>query len=219
MLLSILTSTVLAFAPSTTTWIGVEPNRLVKFDSVTQNRLRTQQYWTHFASNYPTWKGRFDESNGKPYRMWGSGIPFDTTSESAVLSELVPFLESHELTGLKGSQLMVSAFGKDSEADRVYVQLRQVETLNVPVWNDVSRKMHTTAPVWRRGVEARFHQSKLTMLGVDVHSISDEGIEEPSVRVEASEALLAANPNGIPRFFSLGSTSGFSLVTSSRHCG
>ena len=134
--------------------------------------------------------------------MWGSGIPFDTTSESAVLSELVPFLESHELTGLKGSQLMVSAFGKDSEADRVYVQLRQVETLNVPVWNDVSRKMHTTAPVWRRGVEGRFHQSKLTMLGVDVHSMSDEGIE--SLREGRGIEALGKNPNGIPRFFHWG---------------
>ena len=149
MLLSILTSTVLAFAPSTTTWIGVEPNRLVTFDSATQDRLRTQRYWTRFTSQYPTWKGRFDESSGKPYRMWGSGIPFVTTSESAVLTELVPFLESNELTGLKGSQLVLSAFGKDSEAERVYVQLRQVETLNEPIWNDISRQMHTTASVWR----------------------------------------------------------------------
>ena len=58
MLLSILTSTVLAFAPSTTTWIGVEPNRLVTFNSVTQDRLRQgNDIGAHFISKYPTWKG------------------------------------------------------------------------------------------------------------------------------------------------------------------
>lgn len=204
MLLSILTSTVLAFAPSTTTWIGVEPNRLVTFNRVTQDRLRTQQYWTRFTSQYPTWKGRFDESSGRPYRMWGSGIPFDTSSESTVLSELMPFLESHELTGLKGSHLVLSSFGTDSGAERVYVQLRQVEPLVTPVWNDISRQLHTTAPVWRRGVEARFHQSKLTMLGVDIHPMVDEGAEVYSVEIEASEALLTAMQAVTPDVFHWG---------------
>ena len=204
MLLSILTSTVLAFAPSTTTWIGVEPNRLVTFNSVTQDRLRGQRYWTQFISKYPTWKARFDESSGSPYRMWGAGIPFDTTSESAVLADLMPFLESYDLTGLKGSQLVSSAFGADPVADRVYVQLRQVEPLATPVWNDISREMHTAAPVWRRGVEARFHESKLTMLGVDVHLMFDEGIEISPVEVEASEALVAAIQTVSPDAFHWG---------------
>ena len=96
----------------------------------------------------------------------------------------------HELTGLKASQLWQSSFGKDSDADRVYVQLEQVETLSTPVWNDIDRTMHNTAPVWRRGVHARFHQSKLTMLGVDVLPMLDEDIDQPSIQVQASEALL-----------------------------
>ena len=48
MLLSVLTSVALAFAPSQTTWIGVEPNRIVEFNRVTQDRLRNQRYWSRF---------------------------------------------------------------------------------------------------------------------------------------------------------------------------
>ena len=73
-----------------------------------------------------------------------------------------------------------------------------------PVWNDISREMHNTAPVWRRGVEARFHGSKLTMLGVDVHLMFDEGAEISPVEVEASEALLAAIQTVSPDVFHWG---------------
>ena len=66
--------------------------------------------------------------------------------------------------------------------------LRQVEPLATPVWNDISREMLAAAPVWRRGVGARFHGSKLTMLGVDVHLMFDEGIEIP-VEVEHQRRL------------------------------
>ena len=205
MLLSVLTSVAFAFAPSHTTWIGVEPNRLVTFNRSTQDRLRNQQYWADFTTVYPTWQARFDENSGKPYRMWGAGIPFNTSSEPELLSQLLPFLDSHELIGLKASQVWSSDFGVDSEADRVYVQLQQVEALSTPVWNDISRMMHSTAPVWRRGVKARFHQSKLTMLGVDVLSMVNEGVEEFSVDVEASEALLAAIQSVTPETFHWGS--------------
>ena len=192
MLLSVLTSMALAFAPSDTTWIGVEPNRLVTFNRATQDRLRNQQYWTRFTQANPTWQARFDENSGKPYRMWGAGIEFDTTSEPSLYAELLPFLSFYELTGLKASQFWQSSFAKDPESDRVYVQLQQMETLATPVWNDIGRTMHSTAPVWRRGVHARFHQSKLTMLGVDVLPMLDEDTEQSSIQVQASEALLSA---------------------------
>ena len=45
-------------------------------------------------------EARFDEESGKPYRMWGAGIEFNTASEATLYSELLPFLD---LTGLASS--------------------------------------------------------------------------------------------------------------------
>ena len=208
MLISLLTTTAFAFAPSSTTHIGVEPNRVVTFDTATQHRLRNQQYWSDFTQDYPTWKARFDQASGKPYRMWGAGISFDTSSEEALLSDLLPFLEMYNLTGLnstglKSSQLRLTKFGTDTEANRVYVQLQQQATLSEPVWNDISRTVHSVVPVWRRSVEARFHQSRLTMLGIDVDPMLNQAEEhqEPVVQVKASEALQVAIDAVTPNTF------------------
>ena len=105
MLLSVLTSVALAFAPSQTTWIGVEPNRIMEFNRVTQDRLRNQRYWTSLRLRIQLGRRDLMRESGKPYRMWGAGIEFNTTSEPALYGELLPFLEDHELTGLKASQL------------------------------------------------------------------------------------------------------------------
>ena len=80
MLLSVLTSVALAFAPSQTTWIGVEPNRIVVFEPRYTKPFAQHNVLDPLLPTYPTWKGRFEESN-KPYRMWGAGIEFNTTSE------------------------------------------------------------------------------------------------------------------------------------------
>ena len=197
MLISILTSLAWSFAPSSTTWIGVEPNRQISFDLAIQNRLRQQQFWKAFTVRHPTWKARFDESSSRPYRMWGAGIDFDCSNESVLLQEMHPFLMDHNLTGLKSSQLTMREFAEDNASGRHYLQLQQVERLSTPVYNDLTGQTNQHASVWRRGVEARFQNQKLTMLGVDVFPFNtqmDEVAKQTtvSVEIEASEALRLA---------------------------
>ena len=95
MLLSVLTSVALAFAPSQTTWIGVEPNRMYEFNRVTQDRLRNQQYWSDFTTAYPTWQARFDEASGKPYRMWGAGIDLTQHLKQPSIQSCCHFYRMH----------------------------------------------------------------------------------------------------------------------------
>ena len=191
MLLSLLTSLAWSFAPSQTVWIGVEPNRMITFDVGVQQRLQQQGFWMDFQSKYPTWQARFDQHSRKPYRMWGKGIQFDCSSEEALLSDWMPFLEKHQLTGLKSSQLSLQQFGEDPKHQRHYAQLQQYQSLAQPIWNDVTQSTEQNIPVWRRGIEGRFQQHQLTMLGVNVHSFDPES-GSVSVQVEASRALVVA---------------------------
>ncbi len=192
MLLSFVTSVAFGFAPSSTVWIGVEPNRIVSFDVSRQTALHQQGYWQSFLQQYPDWNARFDQRSQRPYRMWGNGIEFDCRNEALLLAELYPFLEKHELTGLKSGQLKAKQFGEDRRSERQYLQLQQHQSVSEGIWNDVTNRHAVNVPVWRRGVEARFHDSQLTMLGVDVYTFDREGLEQPVVNLQASEALLVA---------------------------
>ena len=89
MLISLITSFALAFGPSNSTWIGIEPNPLRTFDPTIQQQLRQQKYWQQYLMEYPTWNGRFDEQTGLPYRVWGKGIPFSTNRTEELGNQLL----------------------------------------------------------------------------------------------------------------------------------
>lgn len=185
MFLPLVTSLAFGFAPSDTVWVGVEPNRLINLSSNRQKSWEQQEYWQNFVNDHPTWSARFDPLTGFPLRMWGQGIEVDTSSTSSLKDDVLNVLQEHRLLPFKTSMLSMDSYGYDDHTNRWYVGFSQQVQLQNPIWNDVSTRWEQQVPVWRRGVEARVQNSKLTLLGVDVLIDFDEGVTD-SIQPEIS---------------------------------
>lgn len=192
MLISWITTAALAFAPSNTTWIGVEPNPIRTFNPTTQQSLSQRQLWQGFVATYPSWQARFDERTGTPYRMWGRGIVMDTSSADHIAQGVLTLLTDHNLLSLKQTPMQVDSVNYDDQTARWYVDIDQQLTLATPIHNDISGQAASQISVWRKGVQARLHGNYLTMMGLDLWMPDVENSIQPSRAIQASQALQIA---------------------------
>ncbi len=192
LLLPLLTSLVWGYAPSDSVWIGVEPNRVLHFSPENQYRWSEQANWQSFLQEHPSWNARFDEQTGLPFRMWGQGISVNTTSPSVIQEQVLRLLADHDLLPIKASMLSLESLGFDEVTNRWYAGFNQMVMLKDPVWNNINSSWEGYIPVWRRGVEARIQNSKLTLMGVNLLIDNEDGAAVHQVELTASKAMEVA---------------------------
>lgn len=192
MLISLIMSTAFALVPSTSTWIGVEPNPIKQFDAGIQQQLRQQQFWQRFQAQHPTWNARFDQRTGVPYRTWGKGITMDTKVPEQIGVQVLTFLSEHQWISLKDTPMQIDTVNHDPETDRWYVDIEQQYSLHTPIFNDLQEVHTQQISVWRKGVQARLQGDQMTMLGLDIWKPDVEVPLELDRSIQASQALEIA---------------------------
>lgn len=157
-------------------YVGIEPNRTMHHHFEVQKALRADPAWQDFLAGEGTgWTVRFDEDTGAPYRMFGTGIPVDTSSEFAVLSGVRAFLGRHaDLLRVSPKRLSGGIASYAEHLDTWYVE--------IPVRYD-------GLPVYRGSVQARVKHGNLVLLGVEAY----DGVpREGEAVIDASEAVAIA---------------------------
>ncbi len=170
-------SSALAFAPGTT-YQGVEPQRIWRFDPLVQLDMAQEPTWLKFTGGEGQgWAARFDEKTGTAHRMWGPGIALNTTSDDVLSKSVVDFVTRHGLSGVTSGQLQVHDVMRIARTDRIYVDA------------DVLFDGH---PVYRGGVAARIEHGKLVMLGIDTYPHAVRvGTENVDASTAATNAIAA----------------------------
>lgn len=188
-----LSSLAFAFQPSSTTWIGKEPNRIQHFDAGTQNRLRKQKFWQEFVKNNPTWKARFDQKTHLPYRAWGKGIYFDISDAQLLEKDLRSWVDTQNVFGVKSSSLRVRDLVQDDRNGRWYVHFEQVHQLKQPVYNAQKNEVIREVKFWRSGVDFRLQQDKMTQFTAQTHPNVER---DWKITINAIEALNISQIEG-----------------------
>ena len=202
MLISLIISTAFALVPSSSTWIGVEPNAIKYFDAGIQHQFRQQLFWQQFQTQHPTWTARFDQRTGVPHRMWGKGIPVDVGTPEHIGSHVLTFLAENRIISLKDTPMVVDTVNHDARTDRWYVDIVQQYSLQTPLFNDLQGLHTTQIPVWRKGIQARLQGDQLTMLGLDIWKPDAEKFLSSTMAIQASQALEIAKSHIGERLFS-----------------
>jgi hypothetical protein len=165
----LLGSSALAFAPSDDVHIGIEPQRIMRFHSELQHKLRNSSSWQGFLdAEGAGWDVRFDERAGTVYRAWGPGIDVGSpASVQEAADAVLTLLENHpDLLGVSADALALGRSGYDAERDTFYIQLDRI----VPE-DDSGRRSVEQGPTtfYRSGVLARIKYGKLILLGIATH--------------------------------------------------
>ena len=170
----LLGSNALAFAPSDDVYIGIEPQRIVRFHTERQHALRTGAAWQGFLSaEGDGWQARFDERTGTVHSAWGPGIDLDQTdSVEAVADAVVDLLAAHpDLLGVPADALQLGRAGYDADRDTFYITLDRV----IPGSDATDGSSLVAQPVtfYRSGVTAQVKFGKLIHLSIDTHPDAD----------------------------------------------
>lgn len=191
----LLGSSALALAPSDDVHIGIEPQRVMRFHSELQHKLRNSSGWQDFLSAEGAgWDVRFDERAGTVYRAWGPGIDVgNPTSVQEAADAVLNLLERHpELLGVSTDALALGRSGYDAERDTFYIQLDRI----VPE-SSSSRRSATqdSTTFYRSGVLARIKYGKLILLGIATHPNAPD-LGDPTVYLdEAVDIAVQQGPH------------------------
>lgn len=181
LLLSLYVPSAAAFAPTDETWIGIEPNRILRYHDWRQLRLRHGEGWQAFTAGVGEgWMARFDEQTGTPHRAWGPPIPIgDTSSAAALERNLLRFFEAH---------------GADLGVDPDQIKLRAAHWVDATeTWLVDFDRLVEGVPVWRGGVTVRVRNDAIVLLGVDTYpDWQDVG----EVELSRDDAFLVAALDG-----------------------
>lgn len=118
-----------AFSPQADTYIGVEPDRVVRVHSERQRALRRGAAWQGFlADEGAGWMAVFDERTGLPTSAWGPPLELGPLSDGAsVDAALRSFLSRHSgLVGVSADHLSLRTLSYDPGRDAWTVELAQV---------------------------------------------------------------------------------------------
>ena len=189
----LLGSSALAFAPSSETYIGQEPTRLMRFHTEQQHRLRHSAAWQSFLSGPGAgWMVRFDEKTGTVYRAWGPGIALGDLSSTADAGQaLLGLLSRHpDLLGVPVDHLALGTSGYDAESDTWHILLDRI--VPSPALGVVAE---APIKVYRGGVQAVIKQGRLIMFSLQTHPDADAVDPIPTLsRDEALEIAVAEGP-------------------------
>ena len=138
-------------------YVGIEPQRVLTYDTHTQRQLANHASWRAFLeAEGDGWRAVFDEGTGSPHRMWGPGIdigPVDTADQ--VTAGMLDFIERNAHTlGVTDTELAVRSVSYVERMDTWYVQI------------DVVRG---GAAIYRAGLTARIKHGNLIMVGADTY--------------------------------------------------
>ncbi|MEL6346065.1 MAG: MYXO-CTERM sorting domain-containing protein [Myxococcota bacterium] len=183
----------LAFAPSDDIYIGIEPQRIMRYHAERQYALRHGPGWQSFiAGAGQGWHARFDEKAGTVFRASGPGIPMgpiDSTAQAgrAVLDLLA---EYPDLIQVPIEQLRFSKGGFDEQTGTWFVQLDR--TIRPDVQGFVAE---APISVYRAGVQARIKNGNLIMLGLETHPNADQVDTTGTIAERAAlQASIALGP-------------------------
>ncbi len=118
-----------AFSPQVDTWIGVEPDRVVRVHTERQRALRRGEAWQGFlADEGAGWVAVFDERTGLPASAWGPPADLGPLQDGASVEAAVRgFLARHGgLVGVELSDLSLRTLAYDEARDAWTVELAQV---------------------------------------------------------------------------------------------
>jgi hypothetical protein len=191
----LLGSSALAFAPADDIYIGIEPQRIVRFHDELQHKLRHSDGWQDFLSaEGEGWQARFDERAGTVYRAWGPGIELGSLgSVEEAADAVLALLEGHpDLLGVSADALQLGKSGYDAERDTFYIQLDRV----LPDTDAAPGSSVFAQPVtfYRSGVLARIKYGKLVLLGIDTHPDADVSGDAAVSLDSAVDTAIAAGP-------------------------
>ena len=161
----LLERSVLGFSPDTDVYIGTEPQRLMQFDWQNQDFLRKNQKWSSFIADNPSWKARFDQHTGLPFRAWGGGIRIDTSSREQIERSLRSLVSGYDVFGVKNSSLLFTTINHSEDRDIWYVHADQMVGLSRLTHNDMSGEVLSAVPLWRSGLEFRISKGNLRFGG------------------------------------------------------
>lgn len=192
----LLGSSALAFAPSDDVYIGIEPQRVLRFHSERQHDLRHGDAWQDFVSaDGDGWHARFDEQTGTVFRAWGPGIDMGSPASVAEAAGAVLDLLSDypDLLGVGADALALGMSGYDAERDTYYIHLDRV----LPGTSDGTLGV-VPEPVsmYRSGITARIKYGKLILLGIDTHPDAPQLSDVVALsRDEAAQLAVSAGPH------------------------
>lgn len=156
-LLGLLSDSAHAFAPTDAVHVGIEPQRILRYDAPTQVALAQTPAWQEFlAAEGDGWKARFDQKTGTAHRMWGPGIDIGPTSTPEQVEQgVLAFLAANEgIVGVDANSLQIRSSSYNERVDTWFVDVDVV---------------HLGAPIWRGGVTARIKHGSLVLVGIDTY--------------------------------------------------
>lgn len=176
----LLSSLAHAVAPSSEVYDGIEPQRLFVSHPAEQGRLLAAPAWRSFADGEGAgWTATFDEATGHPRWMWGEGIPVDTSSSDALVTELAALLGRHAaLFGFEPGTLRLRSANHHAPSDTWYVEF---DTLR------------NGLPTFRGGISARVKLGNLIALKA---ATAPGAVVTGSLALTADEAVAAAIAQG-----------------------
>ncbi len=167
-----------AFAPTDSTWLGVEPTRVFRDDRRRQLELAHLPAWVEFAAGEGRgWTARFDQRTGTVRRMWGTGIPLGRVRTAEEAESAVRRLLAHHsgLSGVSDAELRLRSARFEPVVDSWYVEFD---------------RLVAGVPIWGGGVSARFRGERLVMMRLNTYPEGKVGQAELSAEEAEIEAQL-----------------------------
>ena len=134
LIFSLILNAALAYTPSDSVHIGIEPVRTYYSQRAHQKRMKHHPQWRAFAEAEGLgWDVVFDQETTLPYRAWGPGIDVgEIGSAEDAISTTIAFLSRNPtLLGSKGKLGEASA-AYDAALDAWYVSFEQQISLSHP---------------------------------------------------------------------------------------
>ncbi|MEC7984052.1 MAG: hypothetical protein VX278_02740 [Myxococcota bacterium] len=181
----------LAFQPSDTNWIGIEPTRHYRYHTAVQHRMRQTHSWREFYNTYG-WKVVFDEYTGFPHRAYGSGISLSLsdTKESALAAGRSFLKDNPVFVNEKQMRLSKGEAAYNPNLDAWYLSFEQ--RVSVSMQQDLTGEHIREARVWRGGIQLFVQAGKLSMLQSRLYPFEEIQVGA----LKASEAVEIANNQG-----------------------
>ncbi len=173
LLLALVTTPALAFAPRGEVERDAEPARLVHADPIVQAEVLQDPAWLRFFKlEGAAWRARIDPGTRAPLRLWGAGRAVDTASAATVARDVRAVLDQH--------------------ADALRVPLKALGAPEVNYSGDLDTwyltwpVVYGGVPVYRGGVTARVKAGRLALLGVEAYAdaprLGSAALDAPTAR-------------------------------------